>query len=171
MANFAFIDGQNLHITIKKMGWEIDYKKFRIYLQNKYNVNKAFYFIGFKKENILMYKNLERKGFSVIFKESTLLPDGTAKGNCDAELVLHAISQINRYDKAIIIAGDGDYASLIKYLLRKNKLEMILVPDINSYSFLIKKATKNQFSALVAGVNNLEMKIKFQKALKKKNAP
>jgi uncharacterized LabA/DUF88 family protein len=163
MANFAFIDGQNLHITIKNLGWEIDYSKFRIYLQDKYNVKKAFYFIGFKRENIKMYKNLERKGFSVIFKESTLLPDGTAKGNCDAELVLHAVSQINRYDKAVIIAGDGDYACLIKYLLRKKKIEKILVPDINTFSFLIRKATKADFAKLVTGVNQLKNKIQFIK--------
>lgn len=163
MANFAFIDGQNLHITIKNLGWEIDYSKFRIYLQDKYNVNKAFYFIGFKKENIKMYKNLERKGFSVIFKESTVLPDGTAKGNCDAELVLHAITQINRYDKAVLIAGDGDYACLIKYLIRKEKMKKILVPDINTFSFLIRKATKEDFAKLVAGVNQLKNKIQFIK--------
>lgn len=163
MANFAFIDGQNLHVTVKNLGWEIDYRKFRIYLKDKYNVTKAFYFIGYQNNNLRLYKNLEKKGYSVIFKESTILPDGTAKGNCDAELVLHAVSQIKRYDKAVIVAGDGDYASLIKYLIRHNKLEKILVPDLNTYSFLIRKATQSQFTNLVAGVNQLEKKVKYQK--------
>ncbi len=163
MANYAFIDGQNLHITIKKLGWEIDYKKLRIYLLRKYNIEKAFYFIGYRKENIDLYKNLEYKGYSVIFKETTRFPNGTVKGNCDAELVLHAVSQLNRYDKAVIIAGDGDYASLVKYLLRHKKLGKILVPDLNNYSFLIKKATQSQFACLVAGINQLKEKIKLER--------
>ena len=161
MANYAFIDGQNLHVTIRNLGWKIDENKFRIYLKNKYNIEKAFYFIGYQKNNIRLYKNLECKGYSVIFKEGTVLPDGTTKGNCDAELVLHTVTQMNRYDKAVLIAGDGDYACLIKYLLRKKKLEKILVPDINTFSFMIRKATKTEFSKLVAGVNQLKNKIQL----------
>lgn len=36
--NYAFIDAQNLYLAIKELGWKIDYKKFRIYLKEKYKV-------------------------------------------------------------------------------------------------------------------------------------
>ncbi len=30
--NYAFIDSQNLNLGIKKLGWKLDYRKFRVYL-------------------------------------------------------------------------------------------------------------------------------------------
>ena len=50
MNNYAFIDGQNLHLGITKLGWKIDYKKFRKYLYDKFSINKAFYFRLFRKQ-------------------------------------------------------------------------------------------------------------------------
>ncbi len=33
--NYAFIDGQNLNLGIKRLGWALDFKKFRVYLREK----------------------------------------------------------------------------------------------------------------------------------------
>ena len=38
--NFAFIDSQNLNLGVKSMGWDLDFKKFRIYLMEKYNIKE-----------------------------------------------------------------------------------------------------------------------------------
>ena len=43
---YAFIDSQNLNLGIRSQGWELDFKKFRLYLKNKYHVEKAYLFIG-----------------------------------------------------------------------------------------------------------------------------
>ncbi|MFA5080773.1 MAG: hypothetical protein WC472_04115 [Candidatus Paceibacterota bacterium] len=56
--NFAFIDSQNLNLGVSKdiydkkgtllyYGWKLDFKKLRIYLKDKYSINKAFLFIGY----------------------------------------------------------------------------------------------------------------------------
>ena len=37
--NYAFIDGQNLYMSIKNQGWALDYKRFRRYLTDKYIVS------------------------------------------------------------------------------------------------------------------------------------
>jgi hypothetical protein len=42
--NYAFIDSQNLNLSIKELGWNLDFKRFRIYLQEKYSITKAFLF-------------------------------------------------------------------------------------------------------------------------------
>lgn len=44
--NYAFIDSQNLYLSISSQGWKIDWNKFRIYLREKYDVEKAYLFIG-----------------------------------------------------------------------------------------------------------------------------
>jgi hypothetical protein len=51
--NLAFIDGQNLHMgTAKSLSapWKINLTKFRIYLEKKYSVSHAYYFLGFVQE-------------------------------------------------------------------------------------------------------------------------
>jgi hypothetical protein len=52
--NLAFIDGQNLYYGTAKRKvdpWKIDLLRFRIYLSQKYHVDKAYYFLGYKKES------------------------------------------------------------------------------------------------------------------------
>ena len=36
--NYAFIDSQNLNLSIQKLGWKLDYRKFRVYIAEKYAV-------------------------------------------------------------------------------------------------------------------------------------
>ncbi|MDD5071770.1 MAG: hypothetical protein PHQ42_03475, partial [Patescibacteria group bacterium] len=66
--NYAFIDSQNLNLGIKSLGWKLDFKKFRIYLKDKYRVNKAYLFLGYIPENQNMYRKLQEYGYILIFK-------------------------------------------------------------------------------------------------------
>jgi hypothetical protein len=45
--NYAFIDSQNVNLAIRDQGWKLDWKRFRIYLKDKYKVEKVYLFIGF----------------------------------------------------------------------------------------------------------------------------
>ncbi len=47
--NYAFIDSQNLNLSILSLGWKLDFARFRVYLNEKYGVEKAFLFIGYIK--------------------------------------------------------------------------------------------------------------------------
>jgi hypothetical protein len=49
--NYAFIDSQNLNLSIQEQGWKLDFGRFRIYLKDQYGVNKAFLFIGYVPTN------------------------------------------------------------------------------------------------------------------------
>ena len=134
---YAFIDSQNLNLGIRNQGWKLDFKRFYIYLDEKYKVNKAYLFIGYIKENQVLYDFLVKVGYKLIFKP-TVIHKGETKGNVDAELVLwSAAVEFNKYDKAIIVAGDGDYRCLIEYLIKKRKLARLLVPDRKKYSRLL----------------------------------
>jgi hypothetical protein len=61
--NFAFIDGQNLHLGLKEVGITLDYRRFRIYLRDRLQVTEAYYFIGYMPEQQVLYSNLQRAGF------------------------------------------------------------------------------------------------------------
>jgi len=56
--NFAYIDGANLHKGIKTLGWELDYKRFRIWLSEKYSIKIAYLFIGLVPKHKDLYKYL-----------------------------------------------------------------------------------------------------------------
>jgi uncharacterized LabA/DUF88 family protein len=135
---YAFIDSQNLNLGVRSQGWKLDWRKFRQYLRSKYNVEKAFLFIGYKAGNESLYTFLQQSGYLVVFKPTLELPDGTVKGNIDAELVLHSMIEYPHYDKAIIVSNDGDFHCLIEYLAKKNKLGRVMAPN-RHYSSLLRK--------------------------------
>ena len=139
---YAFIDSQNLNLGVKSQGWNLDWRKFRQYLRNKYNVTEAYAFIGYKAGNESLYTKLQQMGYMVILKPTLELPDGTVKGNVDAELVLHAMIHLKNFDKAIIVSGDGDFHCLIEYLEKKGKLLHVLIPNSKKYSALLRKFRK-----------------------------
>lgn len=135
--NYAFIDSQNLNLNVRNQGWILDFARFRVYLEEKYGVIKAFLFIGYIKENQSMYDFFVRSDYICIFKP-TLQRDDSVKGNCDAELVLQAMIEYEKYDKAIIVSGDGDFYCLIRYLLENDKLKSIIIPNRSEFSSLLK---------------------------------
>ena len=158
-SNYAFIDSQNLHLSIKNQGWKIDWSRFRVYLKEKYNVEKAYIFIGMVNANRALYTKLQEYGFICIWKPTLEYKDGTVKGNCDAELVLHTMIQKENFDKALIVSGDGDFHCLIDYLIDQNKLEAVMIPDENKYSALLKI---RKFKDYRKFANELKNKIEYR---------
>jgi uncharacterized LabA/DUF88 family protein len=137
--NHAFIDSQNLNLSIRDQGWVLDFGKFKQFLRDKYSVTHAFLFIGYIYENQDLYISLQKDGSILIFKPTLKLPDGRVKGNVDAELVLHAMIEYDNYDKALIVTGDGDFYCLVDYLVKKHKLLKLMIPNRNKCSSLFRK--------------------------------
>lgn len=126
----------------------MDWRKFRVFLTEKYGVTKAFMFIGYVPEFEDMYVQLHDAGYSVVLKptfdmtrprpELSDKPDAKpekeedkkqTKGNIDADLVLWAMKELPKYQKAVLVSGDGDFYSLVEYLEGEGKLHKILAPS------------------------------------------
>ena len=165
MKNFAFIDSQNLNLSIRALGWKLDFKRFGTYLKDKYDVSKAFLFIGYIEGNNELYKSLQEAGFICIFKPTLKYKDGTTKGNCDAELVLEAMKEYPNYNEAVIVTGDGDFYCLVNYLAEKKKLKTILIPNRFKFSALLKF---KHIRPYLRYVNDLKKKLACTLAYKKK---
>ena len=159
--NFAYIDGANLHRGIIGFGWELDYARFRVWLAEKYGVKNAYIFIGLIPKYKELYKYLQECGFTLIFKEVVYDGDGKPKGNCDADLVLQATRDAyeNKFDKAIIVSSDGDYASLIKFLKERGKLKAILSPHTQNLCSILLKRT----NAPIAYLNDQKSILRIRK--------
>ncbi len=156
--NYAFIDSQNINLSILKQGWKLDFAKFRKYISDKYSINKAFLYIGYVPQNQRMYTFLQQKGYILVFKPTNLLPNGKVKGNVDAELVLHAMIEFKNYNKALIVTGDGDFYCLVDYLKKCNKLLKLMVPNKYKYSSLFRKLNPD-----IVFMNNLRNKLAYKK--------
>jgi len=165
LPNYAFIDSQNLNLGVRSQGWQVDHRKLRLYLRNKYGVSHAYMFIGLVPNNQSLYTNLQDSGFILIFKPTVRYFENgkeTVKGNVDAELVLHAAAiQYGKYDKAVIVSGDGDFACLLEYLENKNKLLHVITPNKN-YSKLLKP-----FSSFIINAKRIRKSIEYKKVTKK----
>lgn len=165
---YAFIDAQNLNLGTSKdvsrnkkiiyKGWKLDFKKFFIYLKNKFQVDKAILFIGYIKENQKLYDSLISFGYELIYKPSVKNHDGVVKGNVDAEIVLYSSSiYYNNYDKAVIVSGDGDFYCLHKFLVERKKLKAIIIPNKYSESSLLR-----QFQNYKIFINREKEKLEFK---------
>jgi len=158
---YAFIDSQNLNLGVRSSGWQVDYKKFRLYLKNKYDATRAFMFIGLVSNNQKLYTMLQEAGFILIFKPTVRYYENgkeTVKGNVDAELVLHAAAiEYANYDKAIIVTGDGDFACLVEFLADRKKLLHVFTPN-NRYSKLLRP-----YSEYIVELDRLKASLAYKK--------
>ena len=156
--NYAFIDSQNLNLSVRAQGWTLDYRKFRRYLEDKYGITKAYLFLGYVPQYQDLYTSLQEDGFILIFKPTLKLPDGKVKGNVDAELVLHAMVEYPEYDKALIVTNDGDFYCLVDYLIKQDKLLKLMIPNRKAFSSLFRK-----LMAHIVFLDNLRDKLEFIK--------
>lgn len=158
---YAFIDSQNLNLGVRSLGWQLDYKKFRLYLKNKYNVERAYLFIGKTSGNQDLYNSLQQAGYVLVFKPTVAYVENgrkTMKGNVDAELVLYAAAKTySEYQKAIIISGDGDFYCLAEYLIEKQKLLRIITPN-RKYSKLLRS-----YRNYITHLEPLQSKLEYNK--------
>ncbi len=144
--NYAFIDSQNLNLGVRSQDWRLDFGRFRVYLKDKYQVTKAFLFIGYLPGNERLYTDLQKAGYIVIFKPTLSIKKGKKvfiKGNVDAELVMHAMIEYSNYNQAVIVTGDGDFHCLVEYLDGKRKLLRVIIPNRKKYSQLLWKFRKH----------------------------
>ncbi len=165
MSNQAFIDGQNLYMNTTANGWKIDLKRFRIYLKNQYNVEKAYYFLGAVDENNQgIYELIQEAGFILIFREHSQAMIGKKKGNVDTDIVFTIMAKIaekEKFDNIVLVSGDGDYFKMVRYLVGKKRFCKLLSPNRHSTSSLYRIFTPKYVDFLDnIGVKN---KIEYRK--------
>jgi uncharacterized LabA/DUF88 family protein len=190
---YAFIDSQNLNLGTQRMGWKLDWRKFRQYLADQHGVTKAYMFIGYMSENEQLYEYMHELGYLVVLKPTVDISTSheaaakaaaqaatksgddkekdkdkeksIVKGNVDTELVLYAMKELPNYSRAIIVSGDGDFFSLAEYLQERGKLAQILTPNWQ-YSSLLKA-----YDSKIIRLDQLRRQLAYHDRRKKKDRP
>jgi len=160
--NYAFIDGANLHYTYENLDWKLDYQKLLGHLRTKYGVFIAHYFIGKTPNNEAIYNKLSSYGYNIKLKdpspyvtEEEICPhcgkvvtssEKRYKADIDSYLTMQVMSDINDFNKAVLITSDGDFDELVKRLLRQDKLRMVFAPCRSGCSKLLKRAAVDRIA-------------------------
>ena len=152
--NYAFVDGQNLYMatTNCKTPWVVDLVRFYVYLSQKYNVGRAYYYLGYVNEKYQdIYEEIQKAGFILVFKEHSSVMAGLKKGNVDSDIIFSIMKRLytkEDFNKVILVSGDGDYKMLVEFLIEENKFEKVLFPDRTNRSSLYKSLSNKFFAYL-----------------------
>lgn len=153
--NLAFIDGQNLYMGTAKSDinpWKINLSRFRVYLQRKYNISTAYYFLGFvQEEHQSLYEEIQKAGFVLIFREHNPAMMGKKKGNVDSDIIFHVMKKLyvkEDFESVVLVSGDGDYKLLVDFLITEKRFKKILFPNKKFASSLYKKLGSQYFDYL-----------------------
>ncbi len=153
--NIAYIDGQNLYMgTAKREShpWRIDLSRFKIYLERKYKITKAYYFLGYVQEsNQDLYEQIQNAGFILMFREHNPAMLGKKKGNVDSDIIFHAMKKMYKkedFEQILLVSGDGDYKMLVDFLIEEGRFKKILFPNRQFASSLYKTIGAEYFDFL-----------------------
>lgn len=141
---YAFIDAQNVYKGVQSCGWMLDWRKFRVFLSDKYYVNKAIIFLGYMSQYQDLYSILQEAGFIIVFKPVITHSSGEVKGNVDADLIVECWKREEEYTQAILVTGDGDFTPLVKLLREKGLFKSVIAPNRKYSSSLLRKAAGSQ---------------------------
>ncbi|MEI6553779.1 MAG: NYN domain-containing protein [bacterium] len=157
MKRYAFIDVQNTETTtLKVLGFEVDHERLFLYLKEKWQCEKVFFYPGIEYGDIdrekvfrkiseiggiirpkyyYKYKNSDKIrnincpncGFKII---QIINRGHTWKCNCDVEMTIDILDYLAKDVEILIFTGDGDFGPLIERLLQNN-IRVYLVSSIH----------------------------------------
>lgn len=156
------MDGQNLYMGTAKReadSWKINLARFRVYLEEKYHVTEAYYFLGFvQNEHDDLYDEIQHAGFILKFREHNPAMLGKKKGNVDSDIIFYIMKKMYKkeaFEKVVMVSGDGDYKLVVDFLIEEKRFEKILFPDRRRASSLYKKIGACYFDSLDSpGIRN-----------------
>ncbi|MBX7222370.1 MAG: NYN domain-containing protein [Blastocatellia bacterium] len=152
-----FIDGNNLFHAARSVGVEIDYAKLLDVLRSEDQLLRAFFYTGVdqqaeRQQGFLLW--MRRNGYRVVEKELKLFADGTKKANLDVEIAVDMLSLADKYDTAILVSGDEDFAYAVNAVAYKGARVEIAGFRSNTSPRLIDVADRFiELDALVAEIS------------------
>ena len=120
-----FIDGANLHATVKALGFDIDFKRLLALFAQRARLVRAHYYTAILEDQEFttlrpLVDWLSYNGFTVVTKPAKSFTDlegrRKTKGNMDVEIAVDAMRLAAYLDHIVLFSGDGDFRSLVAAL-------------------------------------------------------
>lgn len=86
------------------------------------------------------FEALDKQGFEVKMKDLQIFPGGAKKGDWDVGITIDAVRMSDRLDTIVLVAGDGDYVPLVKYLQEAKGCRVEVMAFQESTSMKLREA-------------------------------
>lgn len=160
-----FVDGANMYYTQKdKLGWQIDWKRFLIYIKGDDILVDAFYYQGTKVPVDDQFREfldfLAHSGYVLRTKDVREIVDYETgqvkrKANLDIEIVMDMFNTMDAYDHCVLATGDGDFARALDLLRGRGRRFTVLSTD-GTCSMDLRRVAGTHFTDLNAIRSQIE---------------
>lgn len=125
-----FIDGANLHATVKALSMDIDYKRLLGIFRERARLVRAHYYTVLVEEQEYsslrpLVDWLDYNGYTVVSKAAKEFVDANGrrkiKGSMEVELSVDAMRHAPNLDHVVLVTGDGAYRWLAHSLQQLGK--------------------------------------------------
>lgn len=143
----VFIDAANILYSQKTLGWRVDYKKLKEYLDHETQLVSIHFYtgkVGADEKQARFLDKLAQFGFAVAAKEVKRIRVARDtyewKGNLDVELALDAYRLKEDFDVCLLFSGDSDFAYLLDLLKQAGKRVFVVSAKHHVSRELIERA-------------------------------
>lgn len=158
---YGFVDASNIIYGAKAEGWFIDQKKLFDYIKRKFKTRKIFFYFGKDDKNnkqTKFLKKLESFGYTLRVKQIKRYGK-RQKANCDVDLTMDMLLLKDKYERAVVLTGDGDFFPLFEYLKKQGK-EIMIIAFARRTARELKRFAGARFIGLTNERYFLERKLK-----------
>ena len=147
-----FIDGSNLHASLKAINLDIDYKLLKKEFMRRGKLLRAYYYTAVLEDDENsplrpLVDWLSYNGFTLVTKPAKEYRDSLGKrkvkGNMDIELAVDAMELAPHLDHIVIFSGDGDFCSLVESIQRQG-VRVSIVSTTHSQPSMISDDLRRQ---------------------------
>ena len=147
-----FIDGSNLHASLRAINLDIDYKLLKKEFMRRGKLLRAYYYTALLEDDENsplrpLVDWLSYNGFTLVTKPAKEYRDSLGKrkvkGNMDIELAVDAMELAPHLDHIVIFSGDGDFCSLVESIQRQG-VRVSIVSTTHSQPSMISDDLRRQ---------------------------
>jgi uncharacterized LabA/DUF88 family protein len=124
----VFIDMGNLFFIQKKLGFWVDFAKFKNIFSDSTNL---FYFTAYNPDNpkeLAKMSKIKNLGYKMITRKIELIA-GKHKGNLDVEITWEMCENQDKFNSFVLVSGDGDFAFILDKLASKGKKSVVVATN------------------------------------------
>lgn len=132
---YIFIDAANIFYTQRTLGWKISYGKLRQYFKEECGENLGLMFVytaydSDRPQQKKFLDMLEINRYIVRTKEVKRIRVAKGiyewKGDFDVELSMDVIDNLQKFETAVLLSGDSDFAPVVKRMKDNNKRIIVM---------------------------------------------
>ena len=152
MKALVLIDGANIFYTQQHLGWSVDWGRMMKQVGTNYEILESRYYTGIKDGDERMKKflrYLREMGMKTMTKPLKTIKDAKGhihyKSNCDVEMAIDAVLNVNTFDVLVLFSGDSDFVYLAKLLQRQFQKKVIVYSSRKTISWEIRMAANEHY--------------------------